>query len=64
MPKQKTRKSVAKRFKKSATGKIKRSSAGGAHILTGKSRKKKRSMRASKLVSKSDYKRIAECLHG
>jgi large subunit ribosomal protein L35 len=62
MPKQKTRKSVAKRFKKTATGKYKRSSAGGAHILTGKSRKQKRGMRSSEMVSKSDMKRIAKSL--
>jgi large subunit ribosomal protein L35 len=64
MPKQKTRKSVAKRFKQSATGKIKRGSAGGSHLLTGKSRKKKRSMRSTRIVDKTDMKRIAKCLHG
>ena len=47
MPKQKTKKAMAKRFKKTGTGKFKRSSAGGAHILTGKSRKQKRSRAAS-----------------
>lgn len=64
MPKQKTRKAVAKRCKVTGTGKIKRTSAGGSHILTGKSRKQKRSMRAGAMVSKSDHKRIKECLHG
>lgn len=63
MPKQKTRKAVAKRFKTTGTGKIKRTAAGGAHILTGKSRKRKRSMNSSKMVSKSDLKRVAVCLH-
>ncbi|MDD4736665.1 MAG: 50S ribosomal protein L35 [Kiritimatiellae bacterium] len=63
MPKQKTKKAIAKRFKKTGTGKIKRTSAGGAHILTGKSRKRKRSMNSSKMVSKADLKRIAVCLH-
>ncbi len=63
MPKQKTKKAIAKRFKKTGTGKIKRTSAGGAHILTGKSRKRKRSMKSSKMVSKADLKRIAVCLH-
>ena len=60
MPKQKTRKSIAKRFKKTAGGKIKRSSAGGAHILTGKSRKQKRSMGSARLVSKADYRRVVK----
>ena len=63
MPKQKTRKAVAKRFKVTGTGKIKRTSAGGAHILTGKSRKRKNSMNSSKMVHKSDLKRVAVCLH-
>lgn len=62
MPKQKTKKGVAKRFKKTGSGKIKRTSAGGCHLLTGKARKQKRSMRASSMVSKSDEKRIARCL--
>lgn len=64
MPKQKTRKSMAKRFKVGGAGKIKRRSAGGAHILTGKTRKTKRSMRSGAVVSKSDYKRISRSLHG
>ena len=63
MPKQKTKKAIAKRFKKTGTGKFKRSSAGGAHILTGKSRKQKRSMASSAMVSKADHKRIATLLH-
>lgn len=63
MPKQKTRKAVAKRFKKTGTGQIKRTSAGGAHICTGKSRKRKRSMNSSKMVSHADLKRVAVCLH-
>jgi large subunit ribosomal protein L35 len=62
MPKQKTKKSVAKRFKRTGSGKIKRSSAGGSHILTGKSRKTKRGMRSSKMVDKTDYKRIDKVL--
>ena len=59
MPKQKTRKSVAKRFKITGTGKIKRSSAGRGHLLSGKTRKRKRQLRKGGLVSAADYKRIA-----
>lgn len=55
---------MAKRFKVGGAGKIKRRSAGGAHILTGKTRKTKRSMRSGAVVSKSDYKRISRSLHG
>lgn len=64
MPKQKTRKAVAKRCKLTATGKIKRTTAGGSHLCTGKSRKHKRSLHQGRLVSKGDYKRIAVCLIG
>lgn len=64
MPKQKTKKSMAKRFKKTGSGKIKRTSAGGAHILTNKNRKQKRGLRGSSLVSKSDQERVSRNLHG
>lgn len=58
MPKQKTRKSVAKRFKKTASGKIKRESAGRGHLFTNRTTKQKRQLRAGGLVSDADYKRI------
>lgn len=64
MPKMKTRKAVAKRFKLTATGKIKRSSAGRGHLLSGKSRKRKRHLRRGALVSGADYKRIISALVG
>lgn len=59
MPKMKTRKSVAKRFKRTAGGKIKRACAGRGHLLSGKTRKRKRQLRKGALVSTADYKRIA-----
>ncbi|MEM7391515.1 MAG: 50S ribosomal protein L35 [Verrucomicrobiota bacterium] len=62
MPKQKTRKSVAKRFKRTGTGKIKRQSSGRGHLFTSKTRKQKRRLRAGGLVSDADMKRIAEHL--
>ncbi len=62
MPKQKTRKAVAKRFKVTGSGKIKRSCSGGSHLLTGKNRKQKRRLKSSSLVSKSDHKRIMDNL--
>jgi large subunit ribosomal protein L35 len=58
MPKQKTRKSVAKRFKKTATGKLKRASTGRGHLFTNKSTKQKRRLRAGGLVSDADIKRL------
>lgn len=62
MPKQKTNRSAAKRFKKTGTGKIKRHKAYTSHILTKKSPKKKRRLRKPTLVSKADEKRIKRLL--
>ena len=59
MPKQKTRKSVAKRFRKTGTGKYKRKTAGRGHLLTCKSAKRKRQLRKQSLVSKRDMNRVA-----
>ena len=58
MPKLKTRKAVAKRFRLTKRGKVKRSKAGKGHILTKKSRSRKRHLRKSGLVSKAFLKRI------
>ena len=54
MPKIKTNRGAAKRFKKTGTGKIKRNKAYKSHILTKKSRKRKRKLRKSWLVSSAD----------
>jgi len=56
--KKKTKKAIAKRFKKSAGGKLLRGSASRGHLLTSKTRKRKRHLRAGGQVSDSDYKRI------
>jgi len=58
MPKQKTNKAAAKRFKRTATGKYKYSKAGLRHIAGSKSTKRKRRLRASGVLSKADTKRI------
>lgn len=58
MPKMKSDSGAKKRFKLSATGKIKRHKAYKSHILTSKSRKRKRKLRQATLVSKSDEKRV------
>lgn len=58
MPKQKTRKSVAKRVKITGTGKVKRTAAGRGHLLTGKSRKRKRQLRGGALLSPADRQRV------
>lgn len=62
MPKIKTKKSVAKRFKKTKRGKIKRSRAFKSHILTKKSGKRKRGLRKSGIVSKTQAKTIKTLL--
>ena len=58
MPKMKTHRGAAKRFKKTGTGKIVRMKAGKSHILTKKSRKRKRRLRKSVVTSSADAKRL------
>jgi len=58
MPKLKTNKSAAKRFKSTKSGKFKRSKAFGAHLLTGKSAKRRRKLRKAGMLSTADVKRV------
>ncbi|MCZ6768351.1 MAG: 50S ribosomal protein L35 [Acidobacteriota bacterium] len=53
-----TKRAAAKRFKLTGTGKIKRGHSHRSHILTKKSSKRKRGLRKSATVSKSDEKRV------
>jgi large subunit ribosomal protein L35 len=62
MPKMKSNRGAAKRFKKTASGKIKRAKAFKAHILTKKTRSRKRKLRQGTLVSKADSKRIGRLI--
>jgi large subunit ribosomal protein L35 len=62
MPKLKTHRGAAKRFRKTASGKFKRSKANKSHILTKKGPGRKRGLAKSTLVSKADQKRVAEML--
>jgi large subunit ribosomal protein L35 len=62
MPKMKTHRGAAKRFKKTGTGKIKRSKAYAGHLLGSKSPKRKRNLRKSGLVSKQETKRISKLI--
>jgi large subunit ribosomal protein L35 len=64
MPKMKTNRSAAKRFKKTATGRLKRGRQNRRHILTKKSPKRKRQLRKAALVSKADEKRMKRLLQG
>ena len=58
MPKMKTNKSVAKRFKLRKSGSTKRSKQGVSHILTKKSAKRKMHLRKATSVSKADEKKV------
>lgn len=58
MPKMKTRKAVAKRFKLTKKGKIKRSRAFRSHIRSKKSSKRKRFLRGKDLVSRADKQKL------
>jgi large subunit ribosomal protein L35 len=58
----KTKKSVAKRFKVTASGKIKRSRAFRRHLLASKSAKRKRQLARPALVADGDMARIKENL--
>ncbi len=62
MPKIRTNRSAAKRFKKTGSGKFKRSKAFKGHLLTGKSSKRKRNLRKAGLVDKADQKRVKRLL--
>lgn len=58
MPKIKTKKAVAKRFKVTKTGKVKMSKSNRRHILTSKTRKAKRHTRRPTMLGKADEARI------
>lgn len=60
MPKMKTHRGSAKRFKKTGSGKLKRSHAYTSHLLESKSQKQKRNLRKGGTVSKGDQKRIEQ----
>jgi len=62
MPKMKTHRGAAKRFRKTGTGKIVRSRRNKQHILTKKSPKRKRHLRKSGLVDPVDAKRIRQMI--
>ena len=62
MPKMKTRRSAAKRFKVTGTGEFKRAQAFRSHILEHKSPARKRNLRKAGLVHKTDHERVAKML--
>ncbi len=62
MPKMKTHRGAAKRFKRTGTGKIKRSHGYTSHILEKKSPKRKRNLRKGAIMAKGDAKRIGQII--
>ncbi len=64
MPKMKSNSGAKKRFKRTASGKLKREKAYMNHILTKKSSKRKRNLQKSTLVDKADEPRMNRLLVG
>lgn len=62
MPKIKTHRGAAKRFRKTGSGKFKRTHAFTSHILTKKSAKRKRNLRKNTLIAKSDQRKVERML--
>lgn len=58
MPKMKTNKGAAKRFRRTSTGKIVKNSAFTSLILTSKTTKRKRNLRKSSIMAPGDVKRM------
>ena len=59
MPKMKTNRAAAKRFKKTGKGRIKRPKQGGQHGMIGRSRKRRRRLRDNDMVSSAMHERVA-----
>ncbi|PIE60761.1 MAG: 50S ribosomal protein L35 [Desulfobulbus propionicus] len=62
MPKMKTNRGAAKRFRSTGSGKIRRNKAFTSHILTKKSTKRKRNLRQSGLIAEADTKAVKRML--
>ncbi|HAF17355.1 MAG: 50S ribosomal protein L35 [Thermacetogeniaceae bacterium] len=62
MPKMKTHRGAAKRFKRTASGKWKRAKAFKSHLLAKKSSERKRRLRRAEVLSASDQKRMKRLL--
>jgi large subunit ribosomal protein L35 len=62
MPKMKSHRGAAKRFKKTGSGMIKRAKAYASHLLSSKSPKRKRKLRKAGLVSEVEQKGISKLI--
>ncbi|MDR1605739.1 MAG: 50S ribosomal protein L35 [Streptococcaceae bacterium] len=63
MPKQKSHRASAKRFKRTGSGGLKRFKAYTSHRFHGKTKKQRRHLRKAGLVSTGDYKRIRKMVY-
>ncbi|MDP8222322.1 MAG: 50S ribosomal protein L35 [Candidatus Lernaella stagnicola] len=63
MPKMKTNRGAAKRFKVTGSGRIKRGHSHRSHILTKKSTKRKRKLRQNSEIDKADVKNVRKMLN-
>ncbi len=64
MPKMKTNRAAAKRFRKTGSGKIRRQKAYHGHIFTKKTTKRKRNLRKLSLVAAADLSRVKKMIAG
>ncbi len=64
MPKQKTHKATKKRFRLTATGKVKHRHAGTSHLATHKTQKQKRQLRGTRVVKSVEAKKLRVLLAG
>ena len=64
MPKMKSNRGAAKRFRRTGTGKLVRMRACKSHILTKKNRKRKRRLRTATEASSADVRRVRRMLPG
>lgn len=62
MPKMKTKKTFAKRVKRTGSGKLARHHQYTSHLAANKTHKQKRKLRKATLVSSADYKRVKHLL--
>ena len=62
MPKMKTHRGAAKRFSRTASGKVTRNHAFTSHILTKKTQKRKRNLRKAAIMTKGDAARIVQMI--
>jgi len=63
MPKMKSHRGAAKRFKRTGSGKIKRHQAYTSHMAQNKTTKQKRQLAKATVVSSGDYKRIKDMIY-